>query len=180
MYPGDMAKPDSPIFTVADLSVAVARAQVPEADAGAVRAGQACLFTPTDSPQSSYKGRTTVVNQAVDPARRTVEVWCSIPRQERGLRSGIFGSLTINTGYAPKSVLVPLAAVQFLEGTRQGFIMVVDEKHIAHRHDVLAGETLGDKVRIVRGVGPGELVIVEGGYGLPDGTGVRPAEEKNQ
>jgi len=180
MYPGDMAKPESPIFTVMDISVAVARAQIPEAEAGAARIGQECLFIPADSHQSAYKGRIAVVNHAVDPARRTVEVWCEIPRREGELRSGVFGRLKIITGTVPKSVLVPLSAVQFLEGTRKGFVMIVDEKHTAHKRDVEAGETLADKVRITQGIGPGELIIVEGGYGLPDGTEVRPAEEKKQ
>jgi HlyD family secretion protein len=39
MYAGDMAKPDSPIVTVMDLSIAVARAQVPESEAGAIQVG---------------------------------------------------------------------------------------------------------------------------------------------
>ena len=44
LYPGDMAKPDVPIFTVMDLSVAVARAQVPENEASPIRLGQLGAF----------------------------------------------------------------------------------------------------------------------------------------
>jgi HlyD family secretion protein len=180
MYPGDMAKPDAPIFTVIDLTMAVARAQVPESEAGGIRIGQPSLFSSTDSPGSVYKGKITVVNRTVDPARRTVEVWAEIPGQQRELRSGVFGRLKIITGTVPGSVLVPLAAVQFQEGTRKGSVMVVDQKSVAHKRDVETGEQTGDKVRIVNGIARGELVIVEGGYGLPDGTQVRSAEEKKK
>jgi HlyD family secretion protein len=178
MYAGDMAKPDAPIFTVMDLSVAIARAQVPEERAGAVRIGQACSFTPADSPTSTYEGKSSVVNRAVDPARRTIEVWCEIPRPGSALRAGAFGNATIITGTAPKSVLVPLPAVQFQEGTRNGFVMVIDEKHAARKREVETGEIANNMVQIIKGLNPGELVIVEGGYGLPDGTEVRLAEEK--
>jgi HlyD family secretion protein len=178
MYAGDMAKPDAPIFTVMDLSIAIARVQIPEEQAGAVRVGQVCSFTPADSPASAYEGKSSVVNRAVDPARRTIEVWCEIPRPGSALRAGAFGSATIITGTAPRSVLVPLPAVQFQEGTRNGFVMVIDEKHAARKRDVETGEIANNMVQIIKGIKPGELVIVEGGYGLPDGTEVRLAEEK--
>jgi len=180
MYAGDMAKPDAPIFSVMDLSVAVARAQIQEEQAGAVRIGQACSFAPADSPASTFEGKVSVVNRAVDPARRTIEVWCEIPRPGSALRAGAFGNATIITGTAPKSVLVPLPAVQFQEGTRNGFVMVIDEKHAARKREVETGEIANNMVQIIRGISPGELVIVEGGYGLPDGTEVRLAEEKKQ
>jgi HlyD family secretion protein len=177
MYAGDMAKPETPIFTVIDLSTAVARAQVPESQAGSVRIGQTCSFSPADSPGTKYMGGSSVVNRAVDPNRRTVEVWCAIPHPDVGLRDGAFGKANIITGTTSGSVLVPLPAVQFIEGTRSGFVMVVDANQVAQKRDVETGEIFDDKVQIVEGLKSGELVIVEGGYGLPDGTEVRPSEE---
>src|SRR5690606_27551520 len=53
LFPGDMAKPDTPIFTVSDLSVAVARAQVPEANAGDVRRGEKCSLLSSDTSSSA-------------------------------------------------------------------------------------------------------------------------------
>jgi HlyD family secretion protein len=176
MYAGDMAKPDTPIFTVIDLSVAVARAQIPEDQAKSIRSGQECVFSSADSPESRYSGKSTVVSRAVDPSRRTVEVWCEIPHPGAGLRAGVFGSASVLTGMMPGSVLVPLPAVQFVEGTRRGFVMVVDSKHVAQKRDVETGETFDGMVQILKGLNPGELVITEGGYGLTDGTEVRPAQ----
>ena len=180
MYPGDMAKPDAPIFTVIDFSSAVARVQIPESQAKAVRNGQECFFSPADAPESEYKGKSTVVSRAVDPNRRTVEVWCEIPHPGVGLRDGVFGSARIVTGTVPGSVIVPLPAVQFVEGTQQGVVMVVDSGNKAQKRDVETGEVFDNKVQIVKGIRPGESVIIEGGYGLEDGTEVRPAEEIKQ
>jgi len=177
-YPGDMAKPESPIFTVMDLSVAVARAQVPEAEIGGVNIGKACSFENADRPDAKAQGRVAVVNQAVDPARRTVEVWCELPNDRATLRANEFGTLTIVTGAAPKSVVVPKEAVQFLEGTRKGFVMVVGADKHAKRTEIEAGESFAGKVQIKQGLKAGETVIVEGGYGLPDGTEVRVFDEK--
>ena len=173
VFPGDMAKPDTPMFTVADLSVAVARAQVPESDAQAVQRGGPCSLSPSDHPDASYAGRVTVINQAIDPARRTVEVWCEIPNGNRRLRAGVFGSLQIVTGSLSKAIVVPLQAVQFEEGTRKGFVMVVGPGRKAQKRAVEAGSpTGGGTVPVVKGINKGEIVIVEGGYGLPESTEV--------
>ena len=173
LYPGDTAQPNTPILTLMDLSVAVARAQVPEAQAAAVREGQACSFTPGDAPGASFAGRVSMVNQAVDPARRTIEVWCRIPNPRRALRANVFGNAAIETGSEPASVVVPKEAVQFVEGTLRGAVLVVDEKRIAHQRPIDAGQVFDGKVQIKSGLRAGELVVIEGGYGTPDGTEVK-------
>lgn len=171
-YPGDMAKPDTTLLTVMNMATAVARAQVPEADAPQVSAGQTCRFQPTDPAGVEAAGRITVVNRTVDPARRTVEVWCEIASPPRWVRAGSFGDAVIITGQAPESVLVPRDAVQFLEGTRRGIVMAVDAESLAHEREVLCGPIVGGRVQILEGVEAGELVITEGGFGLPEGTRV--------
>ncbi len=70
MWPGDMANPNAPIFTVINLSTAVARAQVAESDATHVSVGQRCVFSSADQAGSRFDGHVSVVNKAVDPARR--------------------------------------------------------------------------------------------------------------
>lgn len=172
-YPGDMAKPDTPIFTVVDMSVAQARAQVPETEAHELRTGMACRFLPTDHPEREVRGRISMVNRALDPARRTVEAWCEIPNPPASLRVGLFGNVVFLTGASVSSVVAPLAAVQFQEGTRMGFVMTVDEERIAHKRDVECGITFNGKVQVLKGLKAGETVITEAGYGLPDGARVQ-------
>ncbi len=173
MFPGDLAKPELPVFTVMDLSVAIARAQMPEAQGGGIRKGQSCSFTPADAHDAAFTGRISVINQAVDPQRRTFEIWCEIPNAQRRLKGGVFGNLSITTGAASQSVVVPLAAVQFAEGERKGTVMVVDDKRIARAKEVETGERIEGRVRILSGLSGGETVIIEGGYGLPDGVEVK-------
>ena len=180
MFPGDMAKPDAPIFTVMDLAVAVARAQIPEAEAAGVRPGEACTFVPADAAGIPFAGRISVVNQAIDPARRTVESWCEIPNPKRALRAGAFGQVLIVTGVAPKSIVVPLAAVQFVEGSKKGVVMVAGEKGVAVQKEVATGEVFDGKVQIKSGLAAGESVIVQGAYGLAEGTQIRVREDKRE
>jgi RND family efflux transporter MFP subunit len=177
LYPGDLAKPEAPIFTISDLAVVVARAQVPEAEAGRVEPGQAGVFHPSDPSDGSFEGRVTVVNPAVDPARRTVEARLEIQNPARRIRAGAFGEVEILTGTTPRSVVVPREAVEFASGTRKGAVRVVDDAKIAHRRAVEGGEIFDGKVQITQGLAAGEVVVVEGGYGLPDATEVRLLED---
>ena len=178
LFPGDMAKPEAPVFTVMDLAVVVARAQVPEAETAGVAVGQTCVFHSADRADSAYQGRLTVVNNAVDPARRTVEVWCEIANPKHGLRASVFGQLTVATATKPNSVIVPQSAVELATGTQNGWVYVVDNKKIAHKTEVEVGEIFDGKAQIVKGLKGGEVVIVQGGYALPDGTQVELAAEK--
>ena len=118
----------------------------------------------------------TVVNKTVDPARRTVEVWGEIPNSRRELRAGAFGALVVYTGVAPGSLVVPQSAVQFVQGGQGGQVLVVDDKHIAHRREVVTGNLFEGRVQIKNGLQAGEIVVVEGGYGLPEGTEVNFTE----
>ena len=179
MFPGDMANPSMPIFALADLSSAVARAQIDADQAASVHVGQACSFelkpdAGGDIPQRS--GRVTVVNQAVDPARHTVEVWCEIPNADGVLKSGIFGSVKIAVGQATHAVVIPSSAIEFEEGTNSGKVFTVDAQKVAHLRKVQAVALDDMHVRVLSGLAPGETVISTGEYGLPDGTSVNPTE----
>ncbi len=176
LYPGDMAKPDSPVFTVMDLAVVVARGEFPEAEASAIREGQSCWFEGLDAPGVRRPGRTTVVNQAVDPSRRTVQVWCEIPNRDSALRAGAFGQAVVVTALRPEATTVPVSAVEYQEGSRpNGTVWVVGSDGRVHGKRVRTGVVSGDRVEVREGLDPGETVIVEGGFGLAEGMAVRAA-----
>jgi len=187
MFPGDMANPAAPIFTAMDLSTVEARGQVPEVDAPRVRESQRCTFTPSDQSttgggtnraRTRYEGRISVLNHAVDPARRTVEAWCEIANSGGALRGGAFGSVTIMTSQDINSVVVSEAAVQFSDAGAKAAVLVVTNQSTAKRKDVEAGVLPDGKVQIRKGLAAGETVILTGGYGLPDGTAVKVLAEK--
>jgi HlyD family secretion protein len=175
VFPGDLASPGTPMFTVADLSTAVARAQVDADQVTGVKIGQPCSFFKNDGIGAPSPGRITVVNEAVDPARRTIEVWCEIPNHELALKSGFFGSVKISVGRSPQAVVIPASAIEFEEGTQTGKVYVVDNHNLAHLQIVNAVPIDDREVRVLSGLQAGESVITAGEYGLPDNTQVNPA-----
>lgn len=176
LYPGDMARPDAPLFTVMDLSVAVARGQFPEEKAGGLRVGQACRFTGVDASADAHQGKLTVVNQAVDPLRRTIEAWCEIPNSDGAVKSGVFGELTVVLDVHRDALTVPLAAVEFDLNRANGVVWTVTSDNLVRENHAKVGVVSAAAVEILEGLKSGDTVVVEGGYGLSDGLAVRLAE----
>ncbi|MCB9383525.1 MAG: efflux RND transporter periplasmic adaptor subunit [Bryobacterales bacterium] len=175
LYPGDVARPDAPIFTVMDLSVAVARGQFPEERTGGLQAGQTCRFSAVDAPSSEHTGKLTVINQAVDPMRRTVEAWCEIPNANGALKAGAYGEVSVVRDVRPDAVVVPLASVQLEPDRTSGVVWTVGPDGAAHEAHVEVGVVTGESAEIRSGLRGGETVVIEGGFGLSDGVQVRTA-----
>ena len=176
LYPGDMARPDAPVFTVMDLSVAVARGQFPEERIPGLEAGQTCRFSAVDAPDSPRTGKLTVINQAVDPARRTVEAWCEIPNSDGALKAGAYGEVSVVRSVRRDAVVVPLASIQLEPNRDSGVVWTVGPAGIAHETQVEVGGVAGESAEIRSGLRGGETVVVEGGFGLSEGTQVRSQE----
>lgn len=173
-YAGDLGQPSQPIFTLVDLAIVSARAQVPEAEAARLQPNQPCEFS---NGEATAKGRVTVINRAVDPLRRTVEIWCEIQKPPTALRAAAFGNVAFQTGRLDQAVLVPTTALQLEEGTRKGTVLTIDATNTAHKREVEVGDQIGEKRVILTGLKPGETVITEGAYELPDGTKVTPEKD---
>jgi multidrug efflux pump subunit AcrA (membrane-fusion protein) len=54
--------------------------------------------------------------------------------------------------------------------------MVVDDKSVAHEVKVTTGAHSRERTQITSGLHGGETVVIEGNYGLPDGTKVQNAD----
>jgi hypothetical protein len=70
------------------------------------------------------------------------------------------------------ALVVPSAALLDAKGD-EAKVLVVDEKSLANSRDVKTGIQSGQQVQIVSGLKPGEVVVTEGAFGLPDKTKVK-------
>ena len=70
------------------------------------------------------------------------------------------------------ALVVPSAALLNAKGDAAQ-VMVVDSQNQASSRDVKTGISTGQQVQIVSGLKPGEIVVTEGAYGLPDKTKVK-------
>ena len=168
---GEMANPGSPLLTIVDISRVIARVDVAQAEASAVKVGQTATLTQPDSKED-VQGKVTVVSPATDPSSTTVQVWIQIDNPGERLKPGTAMHAAIATEVYKAASVVPAAAI--LPGEEGGTaVLTVSPDNIAHKRTVTLGVRQGNQVQILSGVNPGEEVVVVGGLGLDDKAKVK-------
>jgi multidrug efflux pump subunit AcrA (membrane-fusion protein) len=181
LYPGEMAASSTPLLTVMDISRVIAKAHIPQSDAMLLRNGdKATVTVPGLDPVDAT---VTMVSPALDPNSTTVEVWVQAKNANQQLRPGTTAQIAITAQTVHDALVVPASALLNASGNKAQ-VMVVDAQSKAASRDVQTGIQGQEGVQIVAGLNPGEQVITQGAYGLPDKTKVKiekpAAEEKDK
>jgi multidrug efflux pump subunit AcrA (membrane-fusion protein) len=179
MYAGELAGPGTPLLTVMDISRVVARANVPAVQLAFLKVGNPATITASDS-SAELRGKVTVVSPALDPNSTTAEVWVEALNPGEHFKPGSSVQVSIVAETIRDAIVVPLAAVlPSPKGTN--IALVVGADSLAHEREIETGIRESGRVQILKGLEPGEQVIVVGGLGLEDKAKVRveKPEEKS-
>jgi len=172
LFPGEMAAAGTPLLTVVDISRVIVKTSIPVTQAAALKVGNDATITA--EPGIELHGKVTVVSPAVDPNSTTIEVWSEAPNPGEKLKPGATAHVAVIAATIPDAVIVP--AVALLASDEGGLkVMILGGDSAAHDKKVEVGVREPDKAQILKGVSPGEKVIVQGGVGLEDGAKVRLA-----
>lgn len=166
--PGQIAGPETNLFTVADLRRVWITADVYESDLAHVKNGAAAEVSPQALPGQNFTGRVTYAGGVVDPESRTFKVRIVVENPRLVLRPGMFAQVRIETT-SPQAnggpIVVPELAVQDLNGTRVVFVATAPG-HFAARRVTLGPRTSGGHVTVQSGLRAGELLVVNGAFRL--------------
>jgi multidrug efflux pump subunit AcrA (membrane-fusion protein) len=171
LYPGEMASTAAPLLTVMDISQVIAKAHIPQSDALQLHKGDAATIS-LAGLEKPISGKVSLISPALDPNSTTVEVWVQAPNPDQLLRPGTTAQIAITAQTVKDALVVPSAALLNAKGDAAQ-VMVVDSQNQASSRDVKTGIQTGQQVQIVSGLRPGEVVVSEGAYGLPDKTKVK-------
>src|SRR5512142_1477570 len=100
-----MSNAGTPLLTVMDISRVVARANVPQAQAAAVKVGDAASIA---AGGAEIPGKVTVVSPATDPATTTVQVWIETENPGERLKPGTNVRVSIVAATIPDALVVPV------------------------------------------------------------------------
>lgn len=171
LYPGEMASTSAPLLTVMDTTQVIAKAHIAQSDAMLLHKGDKASITAPGLTQP-LAGTVTVVSPALDPNSTTVEIWVQAANPGRELRPGMAVQLAMVAQTAHNALVVPSNALLNASGEKAQ-VMVVDSHGTAQSRDVKLGIQGPQETQIVAGLSPGEQVITQGAYGLPDKTKVK-------
>jgi RND family efflux transporter MFP subunit len=167
--PGDLVEPGSadPVLRIIDPRRLQVLAAVPLADLPRVTVGRPARVV---GPAGGDGVQATVLTRPgqVEPDRTTADVRVAFAAPA-DLPAGTPVEVHIVTESHPGAIVIPRAAV-IREGD-ESFVMVAAENR-AHRRAVTLGLAAGGRVEVRSGVAQGDLVIVRGQEGLPDGAAI--------
>lgn len=119
------------------------------------------------------------VSQVIDPNNRTFQIEILIPAREKGLKPNMLSVLTINDYTNPEALAVPQNIIQ--DTGSENFLFLAEKNNgdwTARRRAVTLGENYAERVEILDGLEPGDMVITFGFQSLADGQPVSLQMEK--
>lgn len=168
--PGDLveAAATDPILRVIDPHRLEIVAAAPLADAARIKAGASARVTGAGLEAAGLPATVVTGPAAVDAGAATVPVRLAISRS-MDLPAGAPVQVDIDAERHSKVVLVPVGAI-VREGEETAVFVAAAGK--AQRRPVTIGLSDGARTEITSGLKPGELLIVDGQAGLPDGAAI--------
>lgn len=126
----------------------------------------------SDESLHPYHGSFRVLDRSVDPQTGTMKAQAVFPNPGSYLRPGQFARLRVAVAQRENAILVPLRAVQELQGAKT--VMVVDAENKVSLRTIKIGDKADKDVVVLDGLTGGERVIVEGMQKVRPGGQVNP------
>lgn len=173
IYPGTLVQPAGTLVTITQLDPIAVSFPVPEGQLQDLLAA-ARLKTRVEAVSKGRKeplvGALSFVDNTVDPLIGTVRAKAVFDNADQSLWPGQFVETRVIVRTLPDVTVVPAAAIMMLaEGNA---LYVVNADQTAARRKVQTIYTFGTQV-VVRGVEPGEMVVIEGKQNVRPGGKVR-------
>jgi RND family efflux transporter MFP subunit len=149
----------SPIVTVVRIHPLRLRLAVPERVAADVRVGQ-LVNVKVEGDRTVYQGQVARLSPAISEEDRTLLIEAEVPNEHGQLRPGAFAEAEIVTAPKERAVFVPASSIVTFAGIEK-VMTVRDGLSVETR--VQTGRRIGDRVEIIEGLKPDELVVVEPG-----------------
>lgn len=166
---GQYVQPGTVIATLIRRDPLLLRFKVAEAEAARLALGMTAEFR-VNGGAAGQKGKITFIAASAETASRMVPVVAEIA-DDPSLRPGAFAEVTVPVGVNEAALAVPETAIRPSE---RGFIAFVVDGTVAHERIVDLGlRTPNGLVEVVKGLAPGESLVVRGGEALREGAKIR-------
>jgi cobalt-zinc-cadmium efflux system membrane fusion protein len=161
---GEVVETGRTIFVVADLSDVWVVGSVAEKDVQFVHAVHSVEVRTTAYPGVSFPGTITYVGDVLDPATRTMRLRITVPNPKKLLKPEMFATVRVYAEPEPRTLTVPLSAVQRSGGS--AYVFVQREAGQFEKRPVSLGQEIDQVVKVLDGLREGELVVTAGVFVL--------------
>jgi membrane fusion protein, heavy metal efflux system len=166
--PGSVVDAGAPLVTVSDVSTLWLHISLPEGVADMLRPGAGVRFRIPALGTETMEATLQNIGAALDATTRTLPAQAAVSNPSGRLRPAMFATAEIPRGEPRLGVEVPAGALQLLDNSPVVFVAQPDGRGGARfeRRDVETGTRTAQRVPIVSGVHPGDLVVTEGAFAV--------------
>ena len=157
---GEVVKPDSPVFTIADLKTVWVDFDVFPKDLPYVKKGQSVAILLRNQ---NIKAELMFVSPVLNPETRTATARVILDNSEGILYPGQFVTAHLNNKTYSGGIVVPQKAVQMIEGKKCVFVKIGNKYE---PRNITLGQSNKDRVEIISGLKEGESVVTGGAFEL--------------
>jgi multidrug efflux system membrane fusion protein len=165
---------DIELVTIAQIQPVYVTFTIPERQLHDVRqrmtAGKLLVAATPQGQTDTQSGELTFVDNSVDPNTGTIRLKATFANASARLWPGQFCNVSLRLNERPNVVAVPARAVQI--GQQGNYVFVVKQDSTVEMRNVTTGEAANDLVE-VKGVKPGETVVIDGHVRLGPGSRVK-------
>jgi membrane fusion protein, copper/silver efflux system len=159
---GMTVMPGITLFRINDLSSVWVNAEVPEAQAAAVKPGNAVQARTPAYPGTVFSGRVSAILPEVNPTTRTLKVRIELANPEARLSPGMFASVDFATAAKRDMLMAPTEAV--IQTGKRSVVLLAEGEGKFKPVDVEIGMETDGQTEIRKGLEAGQRVVVSGQF----------------
>lgn len=162
--------PTSGVLTLMDFSRIKIASDVSQQDFVRIKKGQIAHLRVMAIPDRVFEGHVSLVNMTADPLTKKFKVEIMVENPDLVLRPNTFGEITLEVSTHENALVIPQKAV--LENK----YVFLAQGDVAQRREVFLGLQNSELIEVTGGLKEGDLVVIEGNYGLEDGAKIKIEE----
>ena len=163
-----------PILVVEQISPVKMKINVSESLYAQTNKSLAVTATFDTYGDEKFTGKIDIIYPTIDATTHTFPVEIKIANNDRKVRPGMFGQVTVNFG-TKSHVVVPDQTVVKQAGAGDYYVYTYENGRVTY-NKVELGRRMGDKYELISGIEPGSSVVIAGHTGLNNGKEVEVIE----
>jgi RND family efflux transporter MFP subunit len=178
---GSSANARAAVVTIADMSSLQVEADVSESNIQKIDVEQPCLIVLDAFPEKRYRGVVHKIVPTADRAKATVLTKVRFLDQDERVLPEMSARVQFLSKPAPDSLVsaaprlvIPASSVVTRDGGKIAFVLV---EEVVRETPVETGSPAGGFVEVTQGLTEGDVVVIDPGTGLRDGSRVRISRE---
>jgi membrane fusion protein (multidrug efflux system) len=172
---GEYVTPGQKLFELVSLDPIEVEFRLTEVDSSRVKIGNDVDVRVTPFPDERFKATVTIVSPTIDSRTRTLRVKAQLANPDGRLRPGLFARVDLGIARRNGVPMIPEEAV--LQRADGAVVFRVVAENRVERRLIELGTHHDGMLEVVKGIVPGDLVVLRGQTGLVDGELVSPRND---